>query len=153
VEAKKDLQLALNKAKEEVGTLHRENDILTLSCDQLAIDNATLELENQMLRRELHKKELLISNRAYMAFSSYLKQVEYWNLGVHLTYKGVNPLHDVVDGKLLDYNNDPPTCVDLNDPELEAYEFYAPVATPLELVETEDPLIGNVTAPPSTSAP
>jgi hypothetical protein len=57
-----------------------------------------------------------------MAFSSCLKQVEFVNPGVQLTYKGIHPLHGVEGFRLLDYDNDPPTCVDLNDLELEAFD-------------------------------
>jgi hypothetical protein len=37
----------------------------------------------------------------------------------------VHPLHGIEGGKLLDYDNNPPTCVDLNDPELEAFDPHA----------------------------
>ena len=60
-----------------------------------------------------------------MTFASYLKQVEFLNPGVQLTFKGIHPLHGVDGGKLLDYDNDPPTCFHLNDPELEAFDPHA----------------------------
>jgi hypothetical protein len=48
--------------------------------------------------------------------------VEFLNPEVPLTFKGVHPLHGVEGGQLLDYDNDPPTSVNLNDPELEAFD-------------------------------
>ena len=60
-----------------------------------------------------------------MAFASYLKQVEYLNPGIPLSFKGVHPLHKVEGGKLVDYDHDPPSEVDLNDPELEAFDPHA----------------------------
>jgi predicted nuclease with TOPRIM domain len=42
-EEKKDAQAALSKAKEEVTALHGENNILTLSRDQLASEKTALE--------------------------------------------------------------------------------------------------------------
>jgi hypothetical protein len=38
---------------------------------------------------------------------------------------GIHPLHGVEGGRLLEYDNDPHTCVDLNDPELEAFDPHA----------------------------
>jgi hypothetical protein len=60
-----------------------------------------------------------------MAFSSCLKQVEFLNPGVQLNFKGVHPLHGVEGDQLLDYDNDPPTQVNLDDPELEAFDPHA----------------------------
>jgi hypothetical protein len=76
-----------------------------------------------------------------MAFSSCLKQVEFLNPEMQLTYKGVHPLHGVEDGKLLDYDNDPLTCLDLNDPEMEAFDLHAHQAIPPELAETGEPCL------------
>jgi hypothetical protein len=80
-----------------------------------------------------------------MAFFNCLKQVEFLNPGVQLTYKGTHPLHGVENGKLLDYENDPPTSVDLNDPELEAFHPHGHQSISLapaeggEAVSTEAP--------------
>jgi hypothetical protein len=148
---KKDLQLNLSKAKGEVTALHGEYDLITISRDQLAFEKATLEAKNKKLREEMHQKELLISNGAYMAFSTCLKQVEFLNPGVQLTYKGVHPLHEVVNGKLLDYANDPLICVDLNDLELESFDPHAPQAIPPELAEIEEAPPANTSTAPSKS--
>jgi hypothetical protein len=51
--------------------------------------------------------------------------VEFLNPGLVLSYKGVHPLHGVEGGQLVDYDNDPPTLVDLNDPELESFDPFA----------------------------
>jgi hypothetical protein len=99
---------------------------------------AVMESENRKLRSEIRQNEQLISNGAFMAFSSCLKQVEFLNPRVQLTYKGVHPLHGIGDGKLYHYDNDPPTCVDLNDPELEAFDRLADQAISSELTETEE---------------
>jgi hypothetical protein len=108
-----------------------------------------LEAENQKLRAETRQKEVLISNGAYMAFSSCLKQVEFLNPRVKFTYKGVHPLHGVKGGKLLDYDNNPPTCVDLNDPGLEAFDHHANQGIPLGLAETEGAAPTDTSTSPS----
>jgi hypothetical protein len=43
-----------------------------------------------------------------MVFSSCVNQVEHVNPRVQLSFKGIHPLHSVIDGKLLDYDNDSP---------------------------------------------
>ena len=70
----------------------------------------------------------MISAGGYMAFASCLKQVEYLNPGISLSFTGVHPLHGVEGGKLVDYDHDPPSEVDLNGPELEAFDPHADYA-------------------------
>ena len=64
-----------------------------------------------------------------MAFASCLKQVQFLNPGVQLTFKGVHPLHGVEGGQLLDYDNDPPSQVNLEDPEREAFDPHVDYST------------------------
>jgi hypothetical protein len=47
--------LALSKAKEEITALHGENDILTISHDQLASEKVNLEAKNKKLHNEILK--------------------------------------------------------------------------------------------------
>jgi hypothetical protein len=84
-----------------------------------------------------------------MAFSNCQKQVEFLNLGMQLSYKGVHPLHEVEGGKLLDYDNDPPTCVDLNDPKLEAFDPHVPQSVPPELVEAQEAVLADTSIAPN----
>jgi hypothetical protein len=85
-----------------------------------------------------------------MAFASCLKQVKFLNPGEQLTFKGIHPLPGVEGGKLLDYDKDPPTSVDLNDLELEAFDphvDYSLSPTPAEDAEaapTESPSLTEV---------
>jgi hypothetical protein len=53
---KKELQLALAKAKEETMTPHGENDILTLSIDQLAFEKAHWSLRIKNCRRDFTRR-------------------------------------------------------------------------------------------------
>jgi hypothetical protein len=121
-EEKKQIQVALSIAQEEATSLKEENNLLARVKDQLSADKSLLEADNYKLKTEIDEKSRLISNGAYMAFASCLKQVEFVNPGIQLTFKGVHPLHGVEGGQLLDYDNNPPTRVDLNDPELEAFD-------------------------------
>ena len=60
-----------------------------------------------------------------MAFSSCVKQVAFLNLGVQINSRGGHHLHGVEGGQLLDYDNDPPTQVNLDDLGLEAFDLHA----------------------------
>jgi hypothetical protein len=122
---RKELQVFLAKAQEEVAAIHLENSHLSRARDQQTADKAALEAENDKLKGEIQEQAQLISSGAYMAFSSCLKQGKFLNPGIQLMYKGIHPLHGVEGSKLLDYDNDPPTIVDLNDPELEAFDPHA----------------------------
>jgi hypothetical protein len=93
--------------------------------DQLQADKAALEVANDKLKAEVWEQSRVIFNGGYMAFASCLKQVEFLNPGVSLSFKGVHPLHGVEQGQLVDYDNDPPTQVNLDDPELEAFDPHA----------------------------
>jgi hypothetical protein len=108
-----------------VAAIRLENSHLSRARDQQTADKAALEAENDRLKGEIQEHAQLILGGAYMAFSSCLKQVEFLNPRIQLTYKGIHPLHGVEGGKLLDYDNDPPTIVDLNDLELEAFDPHA----------------------------
>jgi hypothetical protein len=81
-----------------------------------------LELSTDKLKAEVREQSRVISVGGYIAFASCLKQVEYLNPRVSLSFTGVHPLHGVEGGKLVDYDHDPPSEVDLNDPELEAFD-------------------------------
>jgi hypothetical protein len=135
---KKEIQVALSKAQEEVTLLRGENGLISRVKDQLSADNVLLETSNDKLEADIEEQSRLISNGAYMAFASCLKQVEFLNPGDQLTFKGVHPLHGVEGGKLLDYDNDPPTQVDLNDPELEAFDAHANYSMSPTPTEDED---------------
>ena len=93
--------------------------------DQLQTNKAALEAENDKLKAEVREQGRVISSGEYMAFASCLKQVEFLNPGLVLSFKGVHPLHGVEGGQLVDYDKDAPTLVDLNDPELESFDPYA----------------------------
>ena len=82
------------------------------------------------MKAKVDAQSRLIANGGYMAFASCLKQVQFSNPGVQLTFKGVHPLHGVEGGQLLDYDNDPPTQVNLDDPELEAFDPHTDYSTP-----------------------
>jgi hypothetical protein len=124
-EEKKQIQVALSKSQEEATSFSQENNLLARVRDQLSADKASLEVDNDKLRAEIKEQSHLISSGGYMAFASCLKKVEFLNPGVQLTFKGVHPLHGVEGGQLLDYDNDPPTQVNLDDPELEAFDPHA----------------------------
>jgi predicted nuclease with TOPRIM domain len=88
-EEKKEIQVAFSKAQEEVTSLRGENSLLSRVRDQLTVDKASLESDNDKLKSEVRDQGRLISNGAYMAFSSCLKQVEFLNPGVQqLNFKG-----------------------------------------------------------------
>jgi uncharacterized phage infection (PIP) family protein YhgE len=137
-EEKKELQVALSNAQEEVTALHEETKFLVRVRDQLTADKAALEAGNNKLKTEAKEQSRLISNGAYMAFTSCLKQVEFINPGIQLTFKGVHPLHGVEGGQLLDYDNDPPTQVNIDNPELEAFDPNADYSTSPTPAEDED---------------
>jgi hypothetical protein len=82
------------------------------------------------LKAKVDAQSRLVANGGYMAFASCLKQVEFLNPRVQLTFKGVHPLHVVEGGQLLDYDNDPTTQVNLDDPELETFDPDADYSTP-----------------------
>jgi FtsZ-binding cell division protein ZapB len=124
-EEKKQIQVALSIAQEEATSLKEENKLLARVRDQLSADKSLLEADNDRFKAEVEEQSRLISSRGYMAFASCLKQVEFLNPGVQITFKGVHPLHEVEGGQLLDYDNDPPTQVNLDDPELEAFDPHA----------------------------
>jgi hypothetical protein len=121
-EEKMEIQVAFSKAQEEATLLRGENALLSRLKDQLTADKASLETENDQLKAKVDAQSRLIANGGYMAFASCLKQVEFLNPGAQLTFKGVHPLHGVEGGQHLDYDNDPPTQVNLDDPELEAFD-------------------------------
>ena len=122
---KKEAQVSLAKALEQVASLSEEAKLLSRVRDQLQTDKAALEYANDKLKAEVREQGRVISSGGYMAFASCLKQVEFLNPGLVLSFKGVHPLHGVEGGQLVDYDNDPPTLVDLNDPELESFDPYA----------------------------
>jgi hypothetical protein len=118
----KEIQVSFSKAQEEVTSLRGENGLLSRLKDQLTTDKVSLETENDQLKAKVDAQSRLIANGSYMAFARCLKQVQFLNPWVQLTFKGVHPLHGVEGGQLLDYDNDPPTQVNLNDPEVEAFD-------------------------------
>jgi hypothetical protein len=117
-EEKKEIQVTLSKAQEEAASLCGENDLLSWVRDQLSANKALLETNNDKLNVEIEEQSRLISNGAYIAFASCL--------------------HGVEGGELLDYDNDPPTQVDLNDPELETFDPHADYSMSPTLAEDED---------------
>jgi hypothetical protein len=125
---KKEAQVSLAKALEQVASLSEEAKLLSRVRDQLQTEKAALEVANDKLKAEVREQSRVISAGGYMAFASCLKQVEYLNPRVPLSFKGVHPLRGVEGGKLLDYDHDPPSEVDLNDPELEAFYPHADYA-------------------------
>jgi hypothetical protein len=134
-EEKKEMQVALSKTQEQVTSLTEETKLLSRVRDQLLTDKAALEVANDKQKAEFREQSHVMSNGGYMAFASCLKQVEFLNPGVPLSFKGVHPLHGVERGQLVDYDHDPPTQVDLNDPKLEAFDPHADYAmspTPAE---------------------
>jgi hypothetical protein len=122
---KKEAQVSLAKALEQVASLSEEAKLLSRVRNQLQANKSVLEAANDKLNAEVREQSRVISAGGYMAFASCLKQVEFLNPRVSLSFKGVHPLHGVEGGQLVDYDNDPPTQVNLNDPELEAFDPYA----------------------------
>jgi hypothetical protein len=150
-EEKKEIQVAFSKAEEEVTSLRGETKLLSCVHDQLTANKAALEAGNDKLKTEVREHGRLISNGAYMAFASRLKQVEFLNPGVQLTFKGIHPLQGVEGGKLLDYDNDPRNCVDLNDPELEAFDPHVDYS--LSPTSTEDEEAAPIESPFAPAEP
>jgi chromosome segregation ATPase len=97
-EEKKEIQVALSKAQEEATLLRGENELLSRVKDQLTADKTLLENNNHQLKAKVDEQSRLIANGGYMAFASCLKQVEFLNPGVQITFKGVHPLHGVEGG-------------------------------------------------------
>jgi hypothetical protein len=120
-----EMQVAISKAQEQMASLSQENKLLSRVRDQLLTDKEAFEVDNDKLKAKVRDQSRVISNDGYMAFSSCLKQVEFLNPGVQLNFKGVHPLHGVEGSWFLDYDNDPPTQVNLDDPELEAFDPHA----------------------------
>jgi myosin heavy subunit len=135
---KKEMQVTLSKAQEQMTSLTEETKLLSRVRDQLQTDKAALEVANDKLKAEVQEQSHVISNGGYMAFASCLKQVVFLNPGVKLSFKGVHPLHGVEGSRLLDYDNDPPTHVDPNDPELEAFDPHADYSKSPTTAEDED---------------
>jgi chromosome segregation ATPase len=99
-EEKKEMQVSLTKAQEQMASLSEEVWLLSRVRDQLQADKAALEVANDKLKAEVREQSRVISNGGYMAFASCLKQVEFLNPGVPLSFKGVHPLHGVEGGRL-----------------------------------------------------
>jgi hypothetical protein len=57
-----------------------------------------LEIENDQLKAKVEAQSRLVANGGYMAFASCLKQVQFLNPGVQLTFKGVHPFQGVEGG-------------------------------------------------------
>jgi hypothetical protein len=124
-EDKKEMQVSLTKAQEQMASLSEEARMLSRIHDQLQADKVALEAANDKLKAEVREQSRVIFACGYMVFASCLKQVEFLNPAVLLSFKGVHPLHGVEGGQLVDYDNDPLTQVNLNDPELEAFNPHA----------------------------
>jgi hypothetical protein len=83
---------------EQVASLSEETKLLSRVRDQLQADKAALEVANDKLKAEVREQSRVISSGGYMAFASCLKQVEFLNPGLILSFKGVHPLHGVEGG-------------------------------------------------------